>query len=70
MEKPNVFYVTVRNGNRTGLLLGPYPTKGEADAQVDRGRRLAYAADKWAWFYNYGVAEYKSGVVESTVFDT
>ena len=60
------FYVTVRDGPRTGYLLGPYRTHREALAQVDRGRSLAYDADPRAPFYAYGTA----GTAEtlSTVF--
>jgi hypothetical protein len=56
---PEGFYVTVQRqavgGVRTGLLLGPYDTKLEAEARVDAGRRLAYEADPFTAFDAFGV---------------
>ena len=48
------FYVSVIDGKKHGLLLGPYPTKEEAEGQVERGRKLANDADPWAHFYAFG----------------
>lgn len=39
------FYVTVRNGPRTGYLLGPYELYQSALDNVERARELAKAAD-------------------------
>ncbi len=50
-----VFYCSVVNGDRRGYLLGPYETKGEADANVNRARELAETADPYAHFYLFGV---------------
>lgn len=52
---PEGFYVTVKDGGRTGYLLGPYEAKGEAEAEVPLGRRLAEQADSRAAFYAFGV---------------
>lgn len=53
------FYVTVKDGNRTGFLLGPYDNHDEALANVDRGREAAFASDNKgrSWFYSYGTAK-------------
>lgn len=56
------FYVTVQRakaggGVRTGFLLGPYPTHGEALAKVDLGRRLARDADPWTAFDAFGTSK-------------
>jgi hypothetical protein len=53
------YYVTVRNGSRTGGLLGPYDTQAEALENVERGRKLALASDNEtrSWFYEYGTTK-------------
>lgn len=53
---PIGYYVTVRDGARSGFLLGPYRTHGEALGQVDRGRELAERGDPFAHFYAFGTA--------------
>jgi len=65
-----VFYVTVvdkasnaGHTNRMGALLGPYDTLAEAQANVERGRQMANEVNCWAWFYSYGVMEFKSTAV-------
>lgn len=50
------FYVTIRRGSRTGFLLGPYERYDDALANVERGRRLAVAADPFAHFDAFGTA--------------
>lgn len=61
VAKPRMtrFYVSardeVRNPTRYALLLGPYPTRAEAEANVARGTELACDYDRWAWFYAFGV---------------
>lgn len=62
------FYVTVKDGARTGWLCGPYETKAEAERKVARGRELACDADAWAHFYAYGVTKVTGAKVARTVF--
>jgi hypothetical protein len=62
------YFVTVRDGNRSGFLLGPYTTHQEALDLVDRGRDLACAANDRAWFYSYGTAGAPVGLIKETVF--
>lgn len=50
------YYVSVIDGPRKGLLLGPYPTHDEALKNVDRGKDLAYKADLKSAFYAFGTA--------------
>lgn len=50
------FYVTVKDGRRTGFLLGPYDEWTDALGNVDRGRKLAQGANSRAAFYAYGTA--------------
>lgn len=56
------YYVTVKDGSRTGFLLGPYDTHDEALANVDRGRQLAFKTDNTSrtWFYSYGTCKITS----------
>jgi hypothetical protein len=64
-----LFYVTVRDAGRTGFLLGPYSTHGEALANVKRGTRLAQDANSRAVFYAFGTSRWKTGdPVPKTVF--
>lgn len=53
---PLGFYVSVEDHGRRGLLLGPYPTKAEAEAHVAEGSALAARADERAHWYAYGTA--------------
>ncbi|KKM60477.1 hypothetical protein LCGC14_1541460 [marine sediment metagenome] len=62
------FYVTVVEGQRVGFLLGPYSTHQETVNNVDRGRKLAVAADSWADFYSFGTASLPAGNSRRTVF--
>lgn len=64
----HVFYVSVRDGQRTGFLLGPYGDHGTALANVERGRKLACDANDRAWFYSYGTASLPADTVVSVVF--
>ena len=52
---PEGFYVTVKDGARTGVLLGPYGSRSDAEAHVDLGRRLAGQVNDRAVWYAYGV---------------
>lgn len=59
MEERSGYYVTVRDGSRTGGLLGPYETHEEALQNVERGRQLAHESDgaTRSWFYAYGTSK-------------
>jgi len=48
------YYVSVRDGTRWGLLLGPFGEHDEALAWVDRVRAEAYKVDLKAAFYGFG----------------
>jgi hypothetical protein len=52
---PEGFYVTVKDGTRTGVLLGPYTTKSDAEGNVKLGRQLAGQVNSRAIWYAYGV---------------
>lgn len=64
------YYVTVRDHDRTGWLLGPYDTHAEALANVDRGNELACNADPRAHWYAFGTARITdpSAPLPATVF--
>ena len=49
------FYVSVQDGGRTGLLLGPYATKPDAEHDVPAGKQLAEQVNTRACWYAYGV---------------
>ena len=50
------FYVSVINGNRKGLLLGPYDSHQEALDLVEPVRRYIAKIDEWSVFYEFGTA--------------
>ena len=62
------FYVSVMDGPRFGLLLGPFPTHAEAKANVDKGTKLANDANAWAAFYAFGTASLPRGTPARVVF--
>ncbi len=57
------FYVSVRNGDQSGLLLGPYAEHAHAEANVDRARDEALAVDPWAHFYEYGTCRVEAATL-------
>ena len=50
------YYVSVVDGKRRGLLLGPFDTHGEALKRVDEGRTLARRVNRDAHWFAYGTA--------------
>lgn len=65
MERPNIiidnepnrlYYVTIRDANRVGYLLGPYESHVDALNAVDHGRSLAERANAFACFHAFGTA--------------
>jgi len=50
------YYTSVIDGDRKGLLTGPFATHAEALADVPRAKQLAEKADRWAAFYAFGTA--------------
>lgn len=53
---PRDYYVTLRRGKRTALLVGPFTTHTEALQWVDPAQRMASDLDPWAHFDLYGTA--------------
>lgn len=53
---PRYYYASVIDGDRKGLLMGPFDTHQEALDAVPRPKKLAYAADPKAPWYAYGTA--------------
>lgn len=51
------YYVSVRDGSRVGLLVGPFPNDHAAALRlVDAARAAAVRVDPMAWFHEYGTA--------------
>jgi hypothetical protein len=59
--EPGGFYVTVKDGGRTGWLLGPYGTHEEALDLVGAGRKLAESVNDRAFWYAYGTSRIVDG---------
>lgn len=51
-----MLYVTVRSGGRTGVLVGPFATKQEAENYLQPAIDAARQVDRWAHFFSYGTA--------------
>ena len=62
------FYVTVRDGIRTGWLLGPFDDHQKALDNVQRARNLAEQGDPRAAWYAFGTASTPKGTNMPTVF--
>lgn len=60
--RPGNYYVVVRDGKRTGWLLGPYDEHADAIENVSRGRKLAEGANHRAWSYAFGTARVQPGL--------
>ena len=59
--QPGHYYVTAIDGPRRYFLAGPWPTHGEALAQVEAVRRYADAMDPRATWMAYGTARQPLG---------
>ena len=53
------YYVSVVDGTKFGLLLGPFNTHKEAKRRVEAVREKAYALDERSWFYAFGTCGLK-----------
>ena len=60
-ERPGAYYVSVRDGERFGLLTGPFATHAEALAAVRATRVVAQAKDVKSAFYAFGTARLELG---------
>ena len=52
--RPGRYYVSMVDGNRSALLLGPYATHQEALDDVLRGNDMACKIDPRAHWYGFG----------------
>lgn len=65
---PGHYYVTVIDGDRYGVLAGPFDSHAEALSWVDDVSKEARKADPKAFWYAYGTAKIdsdKPGVLNS-----
>lgn len=54
--RPGFYYVSVRSGDRCGLLYGPFGRHAGALAAVEMVRKAAMEIDGFAAFYAFGTA--------------
>jgi hypothetical protein len=54
------FYVVIKNGQRSGLLAGPFDTREQADDMVDPTRAEAEKIDPMAHFMEFGTVSARS----------
>ena len=52
--RPGPYYVSVVDGARVSLLLGPYELHADALDNVERARKHACKVSERAWFYAFG----------------
>lgn len=50
------FYCTVKDGKRSGFLLGPYPTYEDAEYHLPTAKKKAHDSDHRSAWYAYGIA--------------
>ncbi len=53
------YYVSVLDGSRFGLLLGPFHLREEAESHVDVVRQKAFKLNERSWFYAFGTCGIK-----------
>lgn len=51
------YYVTMKSGQRTAWLLGPYSDHSEALGRVGAARSTVEQFDAWSHFYAFGTAK-------------
>ena len=57
-KKPySVYYVSVKDGQRSGLLAGPFDTHQQALDMVEAAKQEAYKNDFFSCFYTFGTAK-------------
>lgn len=71
-KRPGNYYVSVVDGQRVGLLLGPFKRHRQALRFVRAARAAACNADPKAWFYSYGTVRVvtdkpRTGVLNAAV---
>lgn len=54
------YFVSMINGKRTALLVGPYATHQEALAMVDKAKEKAIQLNLWCVFYTFGTCKIES----------
>lgn len=52
------YYVSVRDGRRSALVLGPFPIHQLALDRVSAVKKRVVEDNPWAWFYAWGTARW------------
>lgn len=60
-RRPGAYYVSMVDGPRVGLLLGPFRLHRQALRFVRAARQEANRRDPWAVFYGFGTLRLESG---------
>ena len=69
LQAKEMYYVSVIDGPRYGLLAGPYSTHKEALAMVDVVREVAQKVNTQAVFYAFGTCKTPVGYVKSGILN-
>ena len=54
---PGNYYVSIKDGQKFGLLAGPFKTHAEAIAMVGQASAMAKEVDPWAAFASFGTVK-------------
>jgi hypothetical protein len=58
-----------RSEAEKALVMGPYPTREEADSHLKEAKCHAHKADAWAWFYMWVTVAFPVGsITQPTLF--
>lgn len=64
-QRGDAFYVSVIDGQRSGLLVGPFTTHAEACSWVEPTRQWVTARWAWAHFWEFGTCSARVPAVEA-----
>lgn len=69
-SKPGNYYVSVRDGERLGLLAGPFKSHQSALDLVDCATLMARMADPFSAFYSFGTVCMKPEYTKPGILNT
>lgn len=67
--QPGNYYVTVKDGERLGLLVGPLPKHQQALDLLPAARAKAQEADAYSAFYSFGTVRMAEGFTKPGVLN-
>lgn len=68
-EQGALYYVAVRDADKTELLYGPFNSHADALANVNIVCNQAVKLNEYAWFYSFGTVAMKKGYREPGILN-